>query len=249
MPRFKLTVEYDGTPYSGWQHQADRPSVQQAIEEAVFRFTGERRRLATAGRTDAGVHALAQVAHVDLEKDWRTDVVRDALNAHLTLADEAVSILAVEQVPETFNARLSARRRHYLYRIADRRPPLTLDRLRAWHVTRPLDAAAMHAAAQQLVGHHDFSTFRAADCQGSTPMKTLERLDVIRTDAEIEVRAAARSFLHHQVRFMVGTLVQVGLGRWPVEAAGEALAARDRQRAGPLAPAHGLYFVGVDYQG
>ncbi len=247
MPRYKLLIEYDGTPYCGWQQQAELRSVQQAIEEAVFKFSGEKRRLATAGRTDAGVHALGQVAHVDLVKDWTTDKVRDALNAHLTFADDLVFILGVEKMPETFNARLSAKKRHYLYKIINRRPPSAIDRMRAWHVPRPLDVAAMHEAAQLLLGHHDFTTFRATDCQGKTPMKTLEQLDVAQEGEYVLVRASARSFLHHQVRFMVGSLAQVGLGRWSAQELWDALDARDLQRAGPLAPAHGLYFVRVDY--
>jgi tRNA pseudouridine38-40 synthase len=247
MPRYKLTIEYDGTPYCGWQQQAELRSVQQAIEEAVEKFSGERRRLATAGRTDAGVHALAQVAHVDLERDWPTDKVRDALNAHLTAAGDLVFILAAEKVADTFSARLSAQRRRYLYRIVNRRPPPALDRLRAWHVIRPLDIAAMREGARHLVGHHDFSTFRATDCQAKSPMKTLERVDVRREGEFVLVETAARSFLHHQVRFMVGSLVQVGLGRWQPDDVLHALEARNLQRSGPMAPAHGLYFVGVDY--
>jgi tRNA pseudouridine38-40 synthase len=247
MPRYKLTIEYDGTPYCGWQQQADLRSVQQAIEEAVLKFSGERRRLSTAGRTDAGVHALAQVAHLDLAKDWPPDTVRDALNAYLTLADDLVFVLAAERVPDSFDARLSARQRRYRYRIINRRPPPALDRLRAWHVPRSLDVPAMQQGARHLIGHHDFSTFRGSDCQAKSPMKTLDRLEVVSDGECVLVETAARSFLHHQVRFMVGSLAQIGLGRWQPDDIRRALDACDLQRSGPMAPAHGLYFVGVDY--
>ncbi len=245
MPRYKLVVEYDGTPFVGWQRQSNGRSVQQAIEEAVAGFAGHAVRIQTAGRTDAGVHATHQVAHVDLAKEWPTDTVRDATNAHLK--PEPVSILHAEIVPDTFNARMSARRRHYLYRILNRRAPAAVDLNRVWHVPWPLDADAMHAAAQTLVGRHDFTTFRAAECQADSPVRTLDRLDVARDGEEIRIAASARSFLHHQVRSMVGTLMLVGAGRWSAAEVREALEAKDRKRCGPTAPACGLYLVGVDY--
>ncbi len=245
MPRYKLTIEYDGGPFVGWQRQNNGRSVQQAIEEAFGRFAHESVTVKAAGRTDAGVHALGQVAHADLSRDWPEDTVADALNAHLR--PEPVAILSAQVVAADFDARFSAVRRHYLYRIADRRAPPALDRNRVWWVPAPLDAAAMHAAAQALVGRHDFTTFRNAQCQAKSPEKTLDRLDVSRKGGEIIVRASARSFLHSQVRSMVGTLKKVGEGRWPVAAVGEALAARDRSRSGPVAPAHGLYLLAVDY--
>ncbi len=246
MPRYKLVIEYDGTPFSGWQRQANGPSVQQALEEAIERFAGHPVRLHCAGRTDAGVHAAHQVAHVTLERVWRADTVRDAANAHLR--PQPVSVLAVEVVPESFDARRSALRRHYLYRILNRRPPPGLDVNRVWHVPWPLDAVAMHEAAQILVGRHDFTTFRAAECQAKSPLRTLDRLDVDRHGEEIRVAASARSFLHHQVRSMVGTLMLVGCGRWSAADLRAALDARDRARCGPMAPAAGLYLVGVDYE-
>jgi tRNA pseudouridine38-40 synthase len=245
MPRYKLTIEYDGRPFVGWQRQANGPSVQWALEEAVKAFCGETVVVKGAGRTDAGVHARGQVAHLDLARDWPTDTVRDALNAHLQPAP--VAVLAAERVPDDFDARFSAVRRHYLYRLSERRAPLALDAGRVWRVGIALDAAAMHAAAQALVGKHDFTTFRSAECQSKSPIKTLDRLDVARVDGEVVVRASARSFLHNQVRSMVGTLKKVGEGKWPVAAVAEALAARDRARSGPVAPPDGLYLVAVDY--
>lgn len=247
MPRYRLRIEYDGTPYAGWQRQANAPSVQQAIEEAVLAFCGEDLRLQGAGRTDAGVHATGQVASLWLTRDWQGGRVRDALNAHLTLRDERISILAAEPVPEAFDARFSARGRRYLYRIADRRPPLALERTRAWHCRVLLDAQAMHGAAQGLVGHHDFTTFRAADCQSRSPVKTLDRLDVARVGDEVHVVAAARSFLHNQVRSMVGSLRRVGSGDWSATDLAAVLAARDRARCAALAPPHGLYLTDVVY--
>lgn len=245
MPRYRLTIEYDGGPFVGWQGQANGRSVQQALEEAVEAFTGEAVVVKGAGRTDAGVHALGQVAHLDLSRDWPARTVVNALNAHLR--PEPVAILAAEVVAADFDARFSALKRHYLYRITDRRAPPVLDRGRVWHVPLPLDAEAMHAAAQGLVGRHDFTSFRASGCQAKSPVRTLDRLDVARHGEEVAVSASARSFLHNQVRAMVGTLVKVGEGRWPVGAVPEALAARDRSRAGPVAPPHGLYLVRVDY--
>lgn len=245
MPRYKLIIEYDGGPFVGWQRQANGPSVQQAIEEAIRRFSGETVVVKGAGRTDAGVHALGQVAHIDLGRDWPADTVRDAVNAHLRPAP--VAILSSEAAAPDFDARFSAVKRHYLYRILDRRPPPVLDAGRVWHVPAPLDADAMHAAAQGLVGRHDFTTFRASECQARSPVKTLDRLDVSREGAEIAVRASARSFLHNQVRSMVGALKKVGEGRWPAGEVAAALAARDRTRSGPVAPPDGLYLVAVDY--
>lgn len=245
MPRYKLTIEYDGGPFVGWQRQKTDRSVQQAIEEAIAAFSQEQPVVKGAGRTDAGVHALGQVAHFDLVKDWPADTVRDALNAHLR--PDPVAVVTAEQVPDDFDARFSARKRHYLYRIVDRRAPPALERGRVWNVPTPLDADAMHRAAQSLVGKHDFTTFRASECQAKSPVKTLDRLDVSRAGDEVTIRASARSFLHNQVRSMVGALKKVGEGKWPIVEVGAALAACDRSRSGPVAPAHGLYLVSVDY--
>lgn len=245
MPRYKLTLEYDGGPFVGWQRQENGRSVQQALEEAIARFSGETTAAKSAGRTDAGVHALGQVVHLDLSRDWPAETVRKALNFHLR--PEPVGVLRAEIVAADFDARFSATKRHYLYRLSDRPSPLVLDAGRAWWTGVRLDAAAMHAAAQALVGRHDFTTFRDAACQAKSPVRTLDRLDVTREGDEIAVRASARSFLHHQVRSMVGSLKRVGEGRWPVAAVAEALAARDRARCGPVAPPHGLYLVAVDY--
>ena len=245
MPRYKLTIEYDGTPFSGWQWQDNAPSVQRALAEAIEAFSGEQAVVQGAGRTDAGVHALGQVAHFDLAKRHPTDTVRDALNAHLR--PHPVAVIAAEIVPDGFNARSSAVRRHYLYRIANRRPDLALDRLRAWRVPRPLDAAAMHAAAQRLIGRHDFTTFRSTECQARSPVKTLDRLDVERFGEEVRIVAVARSFLHNQVRSMVGSLALVGDGKWNADDVSRVLQARDRTACGPVAPPEGLYLVRVDY--
>jgi len=245
MPRYRLMIEYDGTPFVGWQMQAGALSVQGLIADAIAAFSGERVGLHGAGRTDAGVHALAQVAHFDLAKEWGTDTVRDALNAHLR--PHPIAVLTAERTSEDFDARFSATRRHYRYRIVNRRADLALDRSRAWRVARPLDATAMHAAAQCLVGRHDFTTFRAAECQAKSPVKTLDRLAVERLDEEVRVHASARSFLHHQVRSMVGSLVLVGDGKWSAEDLNAALAARDRSMCAPLAPPEGLYLAAVDY--
>jgi len=245
MPRYKLTIEYDGTPFVGWQVQDNGVSVQGVLTDAIAAFTGERTTVAGAGRTDAGVHALGQVAHVDLTKEWDGDTVRDALNAHLR--PHPVAVLTAERVDETFDARFSATKRHYLYRIVNRRADLALDQFRAWRVPRPLDSAAMHEAAQRLVGRHDFTTFRAAECQAKSPLKTLDRLDVARDGDEVRVSASARSFLHHQVRSMVGSLVHVGEGKWSADDLASALAARDRASCGQVARPHGLYLVRVEY--
>lgn len=245
MPRYKLVIEYDGTPFSGWQRQANANSVQQSVEEAVEAFCGHPVRLHCAGRTDAGVHATHQVAHVDLARDWRTDVVRDASNARLKRLP--VAVLSAEAVPESFDARISATRRHYVYRILDRRAQPALDVDRVWHVPVRLDHEAMDRAAKALLGHHDFTTFRAAECQANGPMRTLDRLDVRREGQEVVVYAHARSFLHHQVRSMVGCLKMVGMKRWHERRVGEVLAARDRSQCAALAPSCGLYLAGVDY--
>jgi len=245
MPRYKLIVEYDGAPFAGWQIQAEQPTVQGVLTMAVAAFAGESALVQGAGRTDAGVHARGQVAHVDLAKDWDTDTVRDALNAHLR--PHPVAVLAAEKVADDFNARTSAVQRHYLYRIVNRRADLTLDLRRAWRVPRPLDAAAMHAAAQQLVGKHDFTTFRSTECQAKSPVKTLDRLDVAREGEEVTVFASARSFLHNQVRSMVGSLVMVGEGKWSAADLARALDARDRTACGQVAPPDGLYLMRVDY--
>jgi tRNA pseudouridine38-40 synthase len=243
--RYKLTIEYDGTPFVGWQMQDNGASVQSALTDAIAAFAGERVAVQGAGRTDAGVHALGQVAHVDLAKEWDNDTVRDAINFHLR--PRPVAVLTAEQVEPAFDARFSAIKRHYLYRIVNRRADLTLAHNRAWRVPRPLDAAAMHAAAQTLVGRHDFTTFRAAECQAKSPVKTLDRLDVGRDGDEVRVEASARSFLHHQVRSMVGSLVHVGEGKWSADDLAGALAARDRSVCGQVAPPHGLYLVRVEY--
>ncbi|MGA2127535.1 MAG: tRNA pseudouridine(38-40) synthase TruA [Xanthobacteraceae bacterium] len=245
MPRYKLIIEYDGTPFVGWQVQRDGLSVQGVITAAIAAFAGEQATVHGAGRTDAGVHALGQVAHVDLRRAWRADRVRDAMNAQLR--PHPVAVRAVEPVAEDFDARFSATRRHYLYRVVNRRPDLTLDRNRAWRVPRAIDSEAMHVAAQGLIGRHDFTTFRAADCQARSPVKTLDRLDVERREDEVLIRASARSFLHHQVRSMVGSLIWVGEGRWSPQDLAEALAARSRSACGPVAPPDGLYLVAVDY--
>ena len=243
--RYKLTLEYDGSGFVGWQRQDNGRSIQEAVETAVERFSGERVRVFAAGRTDAGVHALGQVAHFDLAKETDGGTVANALNAHLR--PDAIAVLAAEAVDAAFDARLSARMRAYEYRIVNRRAPLTVARDRAWQVGRALDADAMHAAAQRLVGHHDFTTFRASLCQAKSPVKTLDVLDVARTGDEIRVGARARSFLHHQVRNMVGTLELVGAGKWTADDVSTALEARDRSAGGPTAPPEGLYLVEVGY--
>ena len=246
MPRYKLIVEYDGTPFAGWQIQTNGLSVQQVVEEAIGRFSSEVVRIHCAGRTDSGVHATHQVIHVDLAKEWPVDTVRNATNAYLKRVP--VSVLQVQMVPAGFNARLSAIKRHYVYRILNRRAPPALDANRVWHVPKELDETAMREAARSLLGQHDFTTFRASECQANSPIRTLDRLDVERTGEEIRVYASARSFLHHQVRSMVGTLERVGAGRWAVADVRAALDARDRTRCGPMAPSAGLYLIGVDYR-
>jgi tRNA pseudouridine38-40 synthase len=245
VPRYKLTIEYDGAPFAGWQIQADRLTVQGVLTAAVEALSGEKVPVQGAGRTDAGVHARGQVAHVDLAKDWDTDTVRDALNAHLR--PHPVAVLAAERAADDFDARRSARRRHYLYEIINRRPDLTVDLGRAWRIPRPLDAAAMHDAAQYLVGKHDFTTFRSTECQAKSPVKTLDMLKVERQGDRVEISASARSFLHNQVRSMVGSLVLVGEGKWRADDLRRALEARDRTACGPVAPPDGLYLMQVDY--
>src|SRR5207342_453856 len=245
MPRYKLIVEYDGWPFAGWQIQADQLTVQGLLTSAVEALSGDKTLVQGAGRTDAGVHARAQVAHVDLTKEWDTDTVRDALNAHLR--PHPVAVLSAEKVPPEFNARTSAVKRHYLYRIINRRPDLTLAAGRAWRVPRPLDAAAMHGAAQRLVGKHDFTTFRSTECQAKSPVKTLDILKVERGGEDVYVTAVARSFLHNQVRSMVGSLVLVGEGKWSPDDLAKALDARDRTACGAVAPPDGLYLMKVEY--
>lgn len=245
MPRYKLVIEYDGTPFSGWQRQENAPSVQQAIEEAMERFVGAAVRLRCAGRTDAGVHALGQVAHVDLEKDWRTDTVRDATNVHIK--PEPITVLSAERVPDSFDARLSATRRHYRYRILDRRAPPALERARVWHVPYGLDHEAMHEAAQAFLGEHDFTTFRAAECQANSPVRSIDRFDVMRHGDEICIETNARSFLHHQVRSMTGALLPVGRGKWGRRDIARILKAANRALCPGLAPPCGLYLAQVDY--
>jgi tRNA pseudouridine38-40 synthase len=245
MTRWKFTIEYDGRPFAGWQRQDNGPSVQASLEQAILKLSGEAVTVAAAGRTDAGVHALGQVAHADIEKVLAPDKMRDALNAHLR--PHPVSVLEAEIVADDFHARFQATARHYLYRIANRRSPLTFNAGLVWHVQAALDAGAMHAAAQRLVGLHDFTTFRAAECQAKSPVKTLDVLNVSRAGEEIRVEASARSFLHHQVRSIVGTLKMVGVGKWTADDVAAALAARDRSACGPVAPPDGLYLVRVDY--
>ncbi len=245
MPRYKLTIEYDGAPFYGWQLQETLPSVQGALEAAVKAMTGAEARVHGAGRTDAGVHAFGQVAHVDIEKKFPADRLRDGLNAHLR--PHPIAVLEAEIVPETFEARFSAIKRHYRYRIVNTRANLALDVGRAWRVPRRLDAGAMHAAAQRLIGKHDFTTFRDSDCQAKSPEKTLDRLEVQRDGREITILTSARSFLHSQVRSMVGSLVWVGEGRWSADDLSAALDARNRAACGIVAPPDGLYLVKVEY--
>jgi len=246
MPRYRLLVEYDGRPYHGFQAQADQPSVQGSIERAIAAFCGETLRLHAAGRTDSGVHATGQVIHIDLEKPWDAAVVRDALNAHLS--PEPIAILDAAVAEPDFHARFSARERRYLYRILNRKSPPALERGRVWPVRNPIDAEAMHLAAQALVGQHDFTTFRDVNCQAKSPIKTLDEVLVWREGEEVRLAFTARSFLHRQVRSMTGSLAQVGLGRWSAADLAGALDARDRAACGPVAPADGLYLVSVAYE-
>ena len=245
MPRFKLILEYDGAPFVGWQRQANGVSVQQVLEEAVFAMTGEQRVVHGAGRTDAGVHAAGQVAHVDLERDWAPFRLSEALNA--CCAPHPVAVLGVAPVADDFDARRSARARHYLYRVVNRRAPLTFERGRAWRVKPKLDADAMRGAARVLLGRHDFTTFRDVQCQAKSPIRTLDRLDVVRDGDAITFEVGALSFLHRQVRSMVGSLIDVGTGRWTPADLKAALDAADRTRCGQVAPARGLTLTRVDY--
>jgi tRNA pseudouridine38-40 synthase len=247
MPRYRIDIEYDGSPYAGWQRQAGQHSVQAAIEQAIRSFCSEEVTIRGAGRTDAGVHALGQVAHFDLARDWPADTVRDAVNAHLQIAGERVSVLSATVAADDFDARFSAIARHYLYRIVNRRAPLAIEAKRAWWIPKVVDAQAMHEAAQLLVGKHDFTTFRSIQCQAKSPVKTLDRLDVTRSGETIEIRVSARSFLHNQVRSMVGSLKRVGEGAWSASDLRAALDARDRAACGPVAPPDGLYLARVDY--
>jgi len=245
MTRFRLTLEYDGSPFVGWQRQDNGPSVQGALEEAIEKLSGERVTVTGAGRTDAGVHALGQVAHFDLEKAFEPGKIRDALNHFLR--PNRIVVLNAAVADADFHARFSATARHYLFRILNRRSPPALETGKVWHISPKLDAEAMHAAAQMLVGQHDFTTFRAAECQAQSPVKTLDRLDVSRRADEIHIEASARSFLHHQIRSFAGTLKLVGEGKWTARDVVEALAAKDRARCGPVSPPDGLYLVRVDY--
>lgn len=245
MARYKLIIEYDGTDFVGWQRQENGLSIQESVERAVAAFCGETVNAHAAGRTDSGVHAFAMAAHIELEKDWPADVVRDALNHHLLPAP--IVILAAERVADDFHARFSCVGRAYEYRIVNRRTPLALDCNRAWRVTFKLDADAMDKAAQVLVGRHDFTTFRSTKCQSDSPVKTLNEISVSRVAEDIFIRCAARSFLHNQVRSFVGSLVEVGKGKWRARDLKAALEAADRTRCGPVAPAEGLYFLRADY--
>lgn len=247
MPRYRLIIEYDGTPYVGWQRQENGHSVQGAVEKAILSLTGETVLIRGAGRTDSGVHAMGQVAHADLSRPWKEHTLRNALNAHLAQAGERVAILDATEAADDFDARFSAVRRHYLYRIISRSAPLALEANRAWFVAKPLDHEAMHAAAQVLVGKHDFTTFRAAQCQANSPVRTIDRLDVTRAGELIEIRVTAQSFLHNQIRSFAGTLKLAGEGKWSIDDVRAALEARDRKACGPVAPPEGLYFMQVDY--
>ncbi len=246
MPRYCLKLEYDGTPFAGWQRQADALSVQQVLEEAIEKMSGETVAVQAAGRTDSGVHALGQVVSFDLSREWDPFRIREALNFHTK--PHPVAIVEAGRVPDSFEARFSARARHYEYRILNRRARPALEDGRVWHCPVALDADAMHAAAQLALGQHDFTTFRAAECQAKSPVKTLDRLDVAREGEMIVIRAGARSFLHSQVRSMVGSLKLVGEGKWQVREFRAALDAHERARCGPLAPPGGLYLVRVDYE-
>lgn len=245
MPRYRITIEYDGTPFVGWQSQSCGGGVQDHLQRAIFKASGETVSVRGAGRTDSGVHALGQVGHFDLAKEWDPFRLREALNFHLKPAP--VAILQVAIAGDDFDARFSATARHYLFRILSRRAPPAIEKNRVWWVPIELDADAMHEAAQELVGHHDFTTFRAAGCQSASPVKTLDKLDVARYGEEIHVTASARSFLHNQVRSMVGSLKLVGDGKWTARDLAQALASCDRKACGPVAPAAGLYLTKVDY--
>ena len=246
MPRYRLTLEYDGGPYHGFQAQDGLPSVQRALEAAIQSFANEAARVHVAGRTDTGVHATGQVVHFEVERDWRTDVIRDALNAYLR--ERAIVVIEAAAAAPDFHARFSAIGRRYLYRILDRRSPPALEAARVWWVKAPLDIEAMRDAATVLLGTHDFTTFRHVDCQAKSPIKTLDEVRLVREGREIHLRFAARSFLHRQVRSMTGALAKVGKGQWSRDRLVAALEARDRQACAPVAPAHGLYLTGVRYE-
>ncbi len=248
MPRYRTLIEYNGTNYYGWQRQTEHASIQGAIEASIKGLVGVETHLQGCGRTDAGVHALGQVAHFDCEKTYPEFVVREALNARLVDARDTISILDVKQVDSSFHARHSAVKRHYLYKIVNRRSPLALDLNQAWQVRKPLNVEAMTEAAQHLIGYHDFSTFRSSECQADNPVRTVETLNVTEHGGKIEITTSARSFLHHQVRSFVGSLVQVGLGKWTPQDLKSALESRDRTRCGPQAPACGLYFVKAEFK-
>jgi tRNA pseudouridine38-40 synthase len=245
MPRYKLTIEYDGRPFVGWQVQDNGPSVQGLLIEAVTRFCAEKVSIQGAGRTDAGVHALGQVCHFDLTRNWDEGTVRDALNAHLR--PHPIAVISVEKVGPDFDARFSAIKRHYVYRIINRRADLTFEHGRAWRIAKPLNSGAMHAAAQRFVGRHDFTTFRDAQCQAKSPVKTLDQFDVHRMKDDVRIMTSARSFLHSQVRSMVGALALVGEGKWTADDISLALYKRDRSVCPPVAPPDGLYLARVDY--
>ncbi|KRA42228.1 tRNA pseudouridine(38-40) synthase TruA [Devosia sp. Root635] len=243
--RYKLTIEYDGTPFSGWQRQPERPSVQQALEEAIYAMSGEAVTTQAAGRTDAGVHALGQVAHFELSKTWDPFRIREALNYHLR--PDPVAIIEAEAVSDSFEARFSATARHYEYRILNRRAPPVIERNHVWHIPKNLDAEAMDHAAGLILGTHDFTTFRSSECQANSPLRTLDKFSARRELDHIVISASARSFLHHQVRSMVGSLRMVGEGKWSPADFRAALDARDRRRCGAMAPSSGLYLTRVDY--
>ncbi len=245
MPRYRLTIEYDGTPFVGWQVQPEGASVQGALEAAVRNLTGEPAGIRGAGRTDSGVHARGQVAHFDLAREWPPNKLRDGLNFYLK--PQPIVVLAASTAPADFDARFSATARHYLYRILARRSPPALERNRVWWIPRAIDARAMQDAASVLVGRHDFTTFRAVQCQAKSPIRTLDRLDVTQEGDEIRISASARSFLHNQVRSMVGSLKLIGDEKWTRDDLRAALEARDRTACGPVAPAAGLYLMAVDY--
>lgn len=245
MQRYKLTIEYDGTPFSGWQRQDDRPSVQQAMEDAIAQYTQQALTLTCAGRTDAGVHAFGQVAHVDLPEAREEFSVRQGINFYLV--GQPVSVVKAEKVSDTFHARFDAVKRHYEYRVLNRPSSPAIDHMRVWHVHQPLDVESMRAGAAFLVGSHDYTSFRATECQSKSPLKSIDSIDIVQAGEHISIVLTARSFLHHQVRNIVGTLSLVGLGKWQPEQVQVALEAKDRGAAGPTAPAHGLYFMQVDY--
>ena len=247
MPRFKLTIEYDGTGLAGWQRQKEQPSVQSLLEAAAEKLTGSYQEITAAGRTDAGVHALAQVVHIDIGRGFEPYNVMHGLNFHLQPLTSKIVVLSAEQVPDDFHARFSATKRQYRYHIVNRAARLALDENRAWHVPEKLDASAMHDAAQMLVGTHDFTTFRSTLCQSKSPLKTLDQLNVTRAGEKIIIEAKARSFLHNQVRNMAGTLRLIGNGKWTKHDLQNALAAKDRTKGGETAPPQGLYLVTVTY--